>query len=82
MIRVTTALLALGVIVATGTTAIAIEPEGWCNCNPEASACRSICGVPDPPVMMQEQGRRPRTWMYQPSPTPRPPTKIRRHHSY
>jgi hypothetical protein len=82
MIRLTTALLTLSVVTATATTAIAVEPEGWCTCNPEAPACRSICPVPDPPLVMQEQGRRPRTWVYQPSPDPRPPAKIQRHHPY
>jgi len=82
MIRLATALLALGVIVATGTTAIAVEPEGWCTCNPEAPACRSICSFPDPPLVMQGQGQHPRTWMYQPAPAPRPPTKPQRHHRY
>jgi hypothetical protein len=80
MIRLTMALLALGVIVATGTTAIAVEPEGWCTCNPEAPACRSICSFPDPPLVMQGQVQHPRAWMYQPA--PRPPTKTRRHHHY
>jgi hypothetical protein len=51
MIRLTTTLLTLGVCMAYATTAIAVEPEGSCNCNPEAPACRVICGsVPsDPP---------------------------------
>lgn len=44
MIRLTTALLALGVCMAIATTAIAMEPPGWCNCNPEAPACRVYCG--------------------------------------
>jgi hypothetical protein len=44
MIRLTTALLALGVGMAIATTAIAMEPPGWCNCNPEAPACRVYCG--------------------------------------
>jgi hypothetical protein len=44
MIRLTTALLTLGVGMAIATTAIAMEPQGWCNCNPEAPACRVYCG--------------------------------------
>jgi len=49
MIRLMTALLTLGVIITTATTAIAAEPEGWCYCNPEAPLCRSIC--PDRPAV-------------------------------
>lgn len=49
MIRLMTALLTLGVIITTATTAIAAEPEGWCYCNPEAPLCRIIC--PDRPVV-------------------------------
>ena len=82
MVRLATASLVLGVIVTTGTTAIAVEPEGWCNCNPEAPACRSICSFPDPPLVMQGQVRHPRAWMYQPAPVPRPPTRIPRHRLY
>jgi hypothetical protein len=44
MVRLTTALLTLGIGLATATVANAIEPEGSCNCNPEAPACRIICG--------------------------------------
>jgi len=82
MIRLTTALLALGIVTATETTAIAVEPQGWCTCNPDAPACRSVCPVPDPPLVMQEQGQRPRTWVYQPSPAPHPPTKTQRYYPY
>jgi len=57
MIRLATALLTLNVITATATTAIAVEPQGWCYCNPEAPACRSPC--PAPPLVMEEQGRTP-----------------------
>jgi hypothetical protein len=46
MIRLITVLLTLAVLMATATTVIAVEPEGWCNCNPEAPACRSICPYP------------------------------------
>jgi hypothetical protein len=51
MIRSTTVLLTLGVGMAMATTANAVEPAGSCTCNPEAPACRIICGsVPsDPP---------------------------------
>jgi hypothetical protein len=51
MIRLTTVLLTLGVGMVIATTANAVEPEGSCNCNPEAPGCRIICGsVPsDPP---------------------------------
>ena len=44
MIRLTTALLTLGVSTATTTTAIA---QGQCfygSCNPEAPWCRLLCG--------------------------------------
>jgi hypothetical protein len=80
MVRLTTALLALGGVVATATTALAVEPQGWCTCNPDAPACRAICPEPDPPLMMQEQGRRPQTWVYQPSLAARPSTRIKRRH--
>jgi hypothetical protein len=51
MIRLATAWLTLGVGMAVATAANAVEPAGSCNCNPEAPACRIICGsVPsDPP---------------------------------
>ena len=44
MIRVTTALLTLGVSMATATTAL---PQNGCfygSCNPEAPWCRLLCG--------------------------------------
>ena len=44
MIRLTTALLTLGVSIASATTALA---QGQCfygSCNPEASWCRLLCG--------------------------------------
>ncbi len=82
MIRLMTSLVVLAGIVATATTAIAVEPPGWCNCNPEAPACRSICSFPDPPLAMHKQGWRPRPWLHQPAPAPRPPTKTQRRHSY
>ena len=57
MIRLTTALLTLGVIMATATTAIAQEQDecliGYCN--PEAPLCRAIC--PDRPPL-------PSRWRY------------------
>ena len=43
MIRVTTALLMLGVGMATATTAIA-QGCFYGHCNPEASWCRLLCG--------------------------------------
>ena len=51
MIRLSTALLTLGVGMSIATTAIAMEPPGWCYCNPEAPACRVYCGSEpsDPP---------------------------------
>jgi hypothetical protein len=54
MIRLTTALLTLGVGMAIATMAMAIEPEGSCNCNPDAPACRIICGSApsDPPQQL------------------------------
>lgn len=42
MIRLTAALLTLGVITATATTAIA----GCNTCNPNAPRCRQICPPP------------------------------------
>jgi hypothetical protein len=59
MIKFMTALLALGVITATATTAIA-QP-GWNDCNPNAPRCR-IYGSPSPPT--GEQGLRPRAQVY------------------
>jgi hypothetical protein len=51
MIRLSTVLLTMAVlIIATATTVMAVEPEGWCNCNPEAPACRSICPYHPPPT--------------------------------
>jgi hypothetical protein len=47
MIRLTTALLALGVGMATATMAIA-QPGWWVGCNPEADACRLLSGGADP----------------------------------
>ena len=44
MIRLTTALLALGVGMATATMAIA-QPGWWVGCNPEADACRLLSGA-------------------------------------
>jgi hypothetical protein len=47
MIRLTKALLALGVGMATATTAIA-QPGWWVGCNPEATGCRVLSGGADP----------------------------------
>jgi hypothetical protein len=47
MIRLTTALLTLGVGMATATTAIA-QPGWWVGCNPEATGCRILSGGADP----------------------------------
>jgi hypothetical protein len=58
MIRLTTALLTLGVIIAANT---AIAQPGWNDCNPNAPRCR-IYGSPSPPT--REQGWRPRTQVY------------------
>jgi hypothetical protein len=46
MIRLTTALLTLGVSVATATTALTQGQDGcfYGSCNPEASWCRLLCG--------------------------------------
>lgn len=51
MVRLTIVLLTMGVGITIATTANAVEPAGSCNCNPEAPACRIICGAvpPDPP---------------------------------
>jgi hypothetical protein len=46
MIRLTTALLTLGVSMATAATTLA-QGQGGCfygSCNPEASWCRLLCG--------------------------------------
>ena len=46
MIRLTTALLMLGVSIASATTALAQGQDGcfYGSCNPEASWCRLLCG--------------------------------------
>jgi hypothetical protein len=46
MIRLTTALLTLGVSMATATTALGQGQDGcfYGSCNPEASWCRLLCG--------------------------------------
>jgi hypothetical protein len=44
MIRSTTALLMLGVSMATATTALAQDGCFYGSCNPEASWCRLLCG--------------------------------------
>ena len=44
MIRLTTALLTLGVSMATATTALAQDGCFYGSCNPEASWCRLLCG--------------------------------------
>lgn len=49
MIRLTTALLTLGVIIAIASTAQAQGDECfWVGCNPEAGVCRLLCGTDDP----------------------------------
>jgi hypothetical protein len=47
MVRLTTALLTLGVGLAIATTAIA-QPGWWVGCNPEADLCRLLSGGADP----------------------------------
>jgi len=44
MIWLTTALLTLGVSMATATTALAQDGCFYGSCNPEASWCRLLCG--------------------------------------
>jgi hypothetical protein len=44
MIRLTTALLMLGVSIASATTALAQDGCFYGSCNPEASWCRLLCG--------------------------------------
>jgi hypothetical protein len=44
MIRSTTALLMLGISMATATTALAQDGCFYGSCNPEASWCRLLCG--------------------------------------
>jgi len=43
MIRLTTALVTLGVGMAVAMTASA-QPGWWVGCNPEADLCRLLCG--------------------------------------
>ena len=47
MIRLTRALLTLGVGMAIATTAIA-QPGWWVGCNPEAYGCSLLSGGADP----------------------------------
>jgi hypothetical protein len=50
MIRLTTALLTLGVIIAIAST-VSAQAQGecfWVGCNPEADLCRLFCGSDDP----------------------------------
>jgi hypothetical protein len=49
MIRLTTALITLGVGMGIETTAFA-QGSGcwWGGCNPEADLCRSLCGTDNP----------------------------------
>jgi hypothetical protein len=47
VIRLTTALLTLGVGMAIATTAIA-QPGWWQGCNPEADWCRLLSGGANP----------------------------------
>jgi hypothetical protein len=47
MIRLTTALLTLGVVMAIATTAIA-QPGWWVGCNPEAYGCAFLSGGANP----------------------------------
>jgi hypothetical protein len=52
MIRLTTALLTLGVIIAIASTVTAhAQGQGdecfWVGCNPEAGVCRLFCGIDD-----------------------------------
>jgi hypothetical protein len=56
MIRLTKVLLTLAILMATATTVMAVEPEGWCNCNVEAPLCRSICPYHPPPTGDQGWG--------------------------
>jgi hypothetical protein len=48
MIRLTTALLTLGVITATAVAAQAQGECWWVGCNLEAPWCRFYCGTDDP----------------------------------
>jgi hypothetical protein len=47
MIRLTTALLTLGVGMAIATMAVA-QPGWWVGCNPEAYGCAFLSGGADP----------------------------------
>jgi len=47
MIRLTTAVLTLGVGMAIATAAVA-QPGWWVGCNPEATGCRVLSGGADP----------------------------------
>jgi hypothetical protein len=44
MVSLTTALLTLGVSMATATTAIAQDECFYGSCNPNSSRCRLLCG--------------------------------------
>jgi len=44
MIRLTTALLTLGIVTAMTVTAQAQGECWWVGCNPEATLCRTQCG--------------------------------------
>ena len=50
MIRLTAALLTLGIGIAMATTALAQGQSGcwWSGCNPEANLCRLLCGSDNP----------------------------------
>ena len=47
MIRLTTGLLTLGIIMAAMTVAQAQGECWWVGCNPEADLCRLLCGSDD-----------------------------------
>jgi hypothetical protein len=58
MIRSTTALLMLGVSMATATTALAQDGCFYGSCNPEASWCRLLCGQTHNNKMFAVSGHR------------------------
>ena len=75
MIRLTTALLTLGVIMTTATTVTA-QAQGecwWVGCNPEADLCRLLCGSDD----INSQWQAPYASTY---PGHRTPHRHTRHH--
>ena len=79
MIRLTIALLTLGVSVAIATTAIAQEQGEcwWVGCNPEAPWCRLLCGSDPQQQYVRSQWQASYASMY---PRQRSPHRRAKHH--